>query len=98
LEVRPREQLPQPWASIQNNLGLTLSDQAARTEGARSAELLAQAVIAYRSVLEVYTHELLPQDWASTQNNLGSALSDQADRTKGAKSAEASDPGGYRLP
>ena len=64
LEVRTREQLPQDWAMTQNNLGVALWDQAARTEGAKGAELLAQAVTAYRSALEVYTREQLPQDWA----------------------------------
>ena len=82
----------------QNNLGATLSDQAARTEGAKGTELLAQAVSAYRSALEVSTREQLPQDWAMTQNNLGIALRDQAARTEGAKGSGASGPGGYRLP
>ena len=53
LEVRTREQLPQDWATTQNNLGVALWDQAARTEGPKGAELLAQAVTAYRSALEV---------------------------------------------
>jgi hypothetical protein len=44
----------------QNNLGIALK-QAARSEGAKGAELLAQAVTAYRSALEVYTREQLPQ-------------------------------------
>jgi hypothetical protein len=60
LEVYTREQLPQDWALTQNNLGLALSDQAARTEGAKGAELLAQAMSAYRSALEVTTREQLP--------------------------------------
>src|SRR6516165_2926983 len=33
LEVRTREQLPQHWATTQNNLGIALRDEAARTEG-----------------------------------------------------------------
>ena len=64
LEVHTREQLPQDWATTQNNLGRALSDQAARTEGPKGAELLAEAVSAYRSALEVRTREQLPQDWA----------------------------------
>jgi hypothetical protein len=48
LEVRTREQLPQNWATTQNNLGTALRDQADRTEGPKGAELLAQAVSAYR--------------------------------------------------
>ena len=54
----------------------------------KGAELLAQAVSAYRSALEVRAREQLPQDWAMTQNNLGTALRDQADRTAGPKGAE----------
>jgi hypothetical protein len=60
LEVRTREQLPQDWAATQNNLGVALRDQAARTEGAKGAELLAQAVSAFRSCLEIYTAEIFP--------------------------------------
>jgi hypothetical protein len=72
----------------QNNLGLTLREQAIRSEGAKATDLLIQTVSAYRSALEVSTREQLPQDWAETQNNLGIALSDQAARTDGAKGAE----------
>jgi hypothetical protein len=88
LEVYTREQLPQNWAATQNNLGAALWDQAARTEGPQGAELLAQAVSAFRSALEVYTREQLPQDWATAQNNLGNALWVQAVRTEGPKGAE----------
>ena len=72
----------------QNNLGNALSDQANRTEGTKGVELLAQAVTAYRSALEVRTREQLPQDWAQTQSNLGNALRHQAARTEGPKGAE----------
>jgi tetratricopeptide (TPR) repeat protein len=67
----------------QNNLGNALRDQASRTQGTEGTALLAQAVLAYRSALEVRTKKDLPQDWAMTQNNLGIALSDQASRTQG---------------
>ena len=60
LEVSTREQLPQDWAETQNNLGIALWDQAARTEGPKGAELLAQAVAALRSCLEIYTAETFP--------------------------------------
>ena len=36
LEVYTREQLPQDWAVTQNNLGIALWDQAARTEGPKA--------------------------------------------------------------
>jgi hypothetical protein len=90
LEVRTRELLPQDWAATQNNLAIALRHQAARTNGTKGVELLAQAVTAYRSALalEVRTREQLPQDWATTQSNLGLALWDQAARTQGTKSTE----------
>jgi len=60
LEVRTREQLPQDWAMTQDNLGNALRHQADRTEGQKGAELLAQAVAAYQSALEVYSAEAFP--------------------------------------
>jgi len=80
--------LPQDWAITQDNLGSALRDQAARTEGAKGEELLAQAVTAYRSALEVRTREQLPQDWATTQNNLAIALRDQAAQAEGPKAVD----------
>jgi hypothetical protein len=59
--VDTREQLPQAWAATQNNLGVALWDQANRPEGLKGVELLAQAVSAFGSALEVYTREQLPQ-------------------------------------
>jgi hypothetical protein len=88
LEVYTRQQLPQDWAQTQNNLGNALQHQADRTERSEGAELLAQAVSAFRRALEVRTREQLPQDWAMTQINLGNALRHQADRTEGPKGAE----------
>jgi len=70
LEVRTREQLPQDWATTQNNLGLALRDQAARIEGTKGAELLAQAVTAHRSALEVYSAEAFPLDHERTEKHL----------------------------
>ena len=74
LKVYTREQLPQDWARTQNNLGNALGDLADRSEGPRAAQLLDQAVEAFRSALKVRTREQLPQKWAMTQNNLGNAL------------------------
>ncbi len=67
----------------QTNLGVALSDQARRMQGPEGTALLAQAVLAYLSALEVRTKKDLPQHWAGTQNNLGNALRDQASRTQG---------------
>ncbi|MCW5981172.1 MAG: tetratricopeptide repeat protein [Bryobacteraceae bacterium] len=88
LKVRTREELPQDWATTQNNLGNALQEQGRRTGGAESAALLAQAVAAYRAALKVRTREELPQDWAMTQNNLGNALQEQRRRTASAEGAE----------
>jgi tetratricopeptide (TPR) repeat protein len=55
-------------------------------EGAKL--LLAEAVAAYRSALEIYTKADLPQDWAQTQNNLGAvleALGNQLEAEEGLK-------------
>ena len=79
---------PVDWAGTQNNLGLALSNQGSRTGGAAGAELLAQAVTAYRAALRVYTENRHPVNWAATQNNLGIALSDQGERSSGAAGAE----------
>jgi WD40 repeat protein len=58
-----------------------LREQGIRTEGAKGAELLVEAVVAYRSALKVYTREQFPQDWAATQNSLGTALVDLGERS-----------------
>jgi hypothetical protein len=70
LEVYTREQLPQDWAQTQNNLGNALRDQAARTKGTRGAELLAEAVAAHRSALEVYSAEDFPLYHEQTEKQL----------------------------
>jgi hypothetical protein len=58
----------------QNNLGNTLREQGIRAGGEAGAELLSQAVAAYREALTVYTRDSLPQQWAETQENLGRVL------------------------
>ena len=54
----------------QNNLANALSDQAARTEGPKGAELFAQALIAYRRALEVYSAEAFPLFHEKTEKQL----------------------------
>src|SRR5271166_2626631 len=68
-----REQLPQDWAMTQNNLASALKKQGIRTGGAHGTELLAQAVDAYRSALEVYTREVFPSYHEQVQQNLDRA-------------------------
>jgi tetratricopeptide (TPR) repeat protein len=89
LEVYTKPDLPQNWASTQNNLGVALVNQGERSSGAQATDLLAQAVQAYRAALEVNTKADLPQDWARTQNNLGVALIDQGDYSAAADAIEA---------
>ncbi|MBL9045222.1 MAG: hypothetical protein JNM83_26680 [Myxococcales bacterium] len=78
-----RDGSPALWAEVQNLLGIAHWQLGIRVEGESSRVHLLQAVLAYRSALEVYTKKDLPQDWAGTQNNLGLALRDQASRTQG---------------
>ena len=51
-------------------------------------ELLAQAVTAYLSALEVFTREETPQVWALLQSNLGIAFREQGVRTIGSRGME----------
>jgi tetratricopeptide (TPR) repeat protein len=84
LTVRTRDQLPQDWAATQNNLGAALQELGTRADDdTAGADLLSQAVAAYRKALQVYTREHLPQSWAMTQNNLGNALKAQGIRMDG---------------
>ena len=83
LTIYTREQLPQDWAMMQNNLANVLREQGIRTDGEAGTRLLAEAVQAYREALTVYTKAELPQQWATTQNNLGATLGDQGTRTGG---------------
>jgi hypothetical protein len=74
-----------------NSIPLYLAAQpvsALRTGDAQGTELLARAVAAYRSALEVFTRKQLPQQWAATQNNLGSVLQEQGIRTEGVQGTE----------
>ena len=70
-----RQEHPQQWARVQNNLGIALWEfgRAFRESGTARLE---QAVVAYRKALEEYTQQRFPLDWAMTQNNLGNALSE----------------------
>jgi len=52
------------------NPGASLWAQAARTEGPKGAELLAQAVTACRSALEVYSAEAFPLQHEQTEKQL----------------------------
>ena len=74
LTVYTRDDLPQAWATIQNNLGLALAALGERQGGPVGLQRLVEAVEAYRNALTVATRDDLPQPWARTQGNLGRAL------------------------
>jgi tetratricopeptide (TPR) repeat protein len=57
--------------AAQNDLGIILQILGQRRG---DADMLGQAVDAYRAALRVYGEGETPQDWAATQNNLGGAL------------------------
>ena len=71
LTVYTRDDLPQDWATTQNNLGTALWALGERLGGPEGLRRLSEAVEAYRQALTVHTRDDLPQDWATTQNNLG---------------------------
>jgi len=60
-------------ARAQNNLAAVLPTQGNRTAGAKGTALLAEAVTAYRTPLEIYTRLAHPVHWAMTQVNLATA-------------------------
>ena len=64
-----------------------LYEQGLRSEGPQAADLLAQAVAACRSALEVHTREQLPLQWAGTEAALAIALREQGRRCEGAQAA-----------
>jgi hypothetical protein len=70
-------------ARLQNNLGVALATQGARSGGEAGLTLLARAVSAYEAALRVRTETDMPADWAATQNNLGNALATQGARSGG---------------
>jgi tetratricopeptide (TPR) repeat protein len=76
LRVYTEAELPQAWATTNNNLGIAYSDLAPFS--ANPAEQIEKAIAAYANALRVYTEAELPQDYAMTNNNLGIAYSDLA--------------------
>ena len=68
--------MPRDWAMTENNLGTVLEDQGRRREDEGGDRLLAQAVDAYRSALQVYTRDEFPQAWSMAEDNLGNVLNE----------------------
>jgi CHAT domain-containing protein len=69
LTVITKENNPEKWAHIQNNLACAYRE---RSRGDK-AEDLELSIACYRAALEIYTKADLPSEWAITQNNLASA-------------------------
>ncbi|MBW4618899.1 MAG: tetratricopeptide repeat protein [Cyanosarcina radialis HA8281-LM2] len=73
LKIYTRENFPQDWAGVQNNLGIAYH---ARIKGER-AENLERSIGFHQQALQVYTREHFPEKWARAQNNLGNAYGDR---------------------
>ncbi|CBN54886.1 MULTISPECIES: CHAT domain-containing protein [Kamptonema] len=71
--VFTREEFPEQWATLQNNLGNAYSD---RIKGERALNL-ERAIACFENALEVRTPAEYPEQWATLQNNLGNAYSDR---------------------
>src|SRR5919199_872913 len=84
-EVYTREDYPEHWATVQNNLALAYSK---RIEGVR-AENIEEAIACYREASEVYTREDYPEQWAGVQNNLGMAYNDRIEGVRAENIEEA---------
>src|SRR5687768_4436641 len=75
LEIIPRQEYPEQWAALQDDLGSSLVEipWGSRTEN------LKQAIHHFERALEVRTRQDFPIEWAMTQNNLGMAYRDLID-------------------
>ena len=71
------------WWAAQVMLGNALRIQGRRTAGPSGADLLGEAVAAYRAALRVRTEADHPVDWAKTTQNLAAAITEQGFRTAG---------------
>jgi Tetratricopeptide repeat len=85
LAVWTRDKVPLGWATMQNNLGIALSNLGERESGTARLE---EAVAAYRAALLERTRDKVPLDWAMTQNNLGNALGSVGERQAPADKAK----------
>jgi tetratricopeptide (TPR) repeat protein len=70
LEVYTREQLPQDWATTQNNLGMALSDLGERASGEQGAQYLKQSVEALENALSIFTPQAAPYQNSVARANL----------------------------
>jgi hypothetical protein len=68
--------LPQDWAATQNSLAQTLHAQAAVATGPDRARLLAEAIRACQSSLEIYTASNFPSQHNDVAATLAGAEAD----------------------
>lgn len=71
LDLAPRKECPEGWATTQNHLGNVLGILGQRQRG---TQMLERSIMAFKYTLSERSRERVPLDWAATQNNLGNAL------------------------
>jgi hypothetical protein len=94
VSAHSKEKDPQTWAFFEQIYALLLAAKAARgiTDGGlnftQASEVLAQATLLFRNVLDVLSKTTDPKSWGETQSQLGGILALQALLAKGDRSAE----------
>ncbi len=73
LKIYDREDFPENWAMINNNLGNTYYEMSKENQ----AEKLEKAIDYFQKAATIYTYEEYPEDWAMIQHNLGTAYADR---------------------
>jgi tetratricopeptide (TPR) repeat protein len=89
LELYTREEFPEEWGRVQNNLAAAFSQRIAGDK----AENIERAIEAYYKSLELYTREEFPEQYAEIQNNLAIAYRQRirGDRAENRKRADEAD-------
>jgi tetratricopeptide (TPR) repeat protein len=71
IDLAPRNERPEDWATTQDHFGNALGILGQRHQG---TQMLERSIMAFRNALSERSRERKPLDWATTQNNLGNAL------------------------
>ena len=71
LELAPRDERPDDWATTQHQLGNTLGLLGQRQ---RATFMLERAIKVFETLLSARTREQAPLAWATTQDNYGNVL------------------------
>ncbi|WP_414530921.1 tetratricopeptide repeat protein [Nodularia chucula] len=72
LRVYTREDFPEDWAGLQNNLATAYSDYFDEVSFNKE-ENLELAILCCKNALQVYLRDTYPEDWAMVLSNLGAA-------------------------